>query len=96
MTYLALNSAFLGIALILPSILLGKRGWLLVLKVALPMLLLTAIFDNAIIAAGLVTYDVTRISQIYIGLAPIEDFGYTIAVALLIPTLWTYAKRDKK
>lgn len=96
MTYLALNAAFLGIALILPTILLGKRGWLLVLKVAPLMLVLTAIFDNAIIAAGLVTYDVTQISKIYIGLAPIEDFGYTLAVALLIPTIWTYVKRDKK
>ena len=96
MTYLALNAAFLGIALILPSVLLGKRGWFLVLKVLIPMLVLTAIFDNAIIAAGLVTYDVTRISQFYIGLAPIEDFGYTLAVALLIPTIWTYVKRDKK
>lgn len=96
MIYSYLNAAFLGVALILPSLLLGKSGWLLVAKVAVPMLVLTAVFDNAIIAAGLVTYDTAKISQLYIGLAPIEDFGYTIAVALLIPTIWTYAKRDKK
>jgi lycopene cyclase domain-containing protein len=50
---------------------------------------LTAIFDNAIIGFGLVDYDPEKISGIRLGVAPIEDFAYTLAGAVLVPLVWT-------
>jgi lycopene cyclase domain-containing protein len=52
------------------------------------MMLLTAVFDNAIIGFGLVDYDESLISGLRIGFAPIEDFAYTVAALLIIPALW--------
>ena len=52
------------------------------------MLLLTLIFDNVIIATGMVAYDHTRILGLYLGVAPIEDFLYTVLALLLVPALW--------
>lgn len=50
--------------------------------------LLTAVFDNVIIGSGLVAYnDENRLGP-QIGLAPIEDFGYTLAACLGLPALW--------
>lgn len=51
--------------------------------------ILTAIFDNAIIGFGLVDYDPEKISGIRLGVAPIEDFAYTLAGAVLVPLVWT-------
>ena len=50
---------------------------------------LTAVFDNAMIAAGLFTYPEELISGIRVGLAPIEDFAYPIAAAFLVPAVAT-------
>jgi lycopene cyclase domain-containing protein len=61
-----------------------------------PMLLLTAIFDNLIIASGIVAYDSSKISGIFIGLAPIEDFAYTIAAVLIVPSVWSAMTRRKQ
>jgi lycopene cyclase domain-containing protein len=52
------------------------------------MLTLTAIFDNVIIGTGIVAYDQEKISGIMIGLAPIEDFAYTVLALVLIPSLF--------
>jgi lycopene cyclase domain-containing protein len=52
------------------------------------MLTLTAIFDNVIIGTGIVAYDQEKISGIMIGLAPIEDFAYTVLALALIPSLF--------
>ena len=68
----------------------GRRPNLL-LKYALTLLVLlvfTAVFDNLIIGAGIVAYDPAKISGIMIGIAPIEDFAYTVAAVLVLPTLW--------
>ncbi len=53
------------------------------------LLVLTLIFDNAIIAAGIVDYDPARISGLKLGLAPIEDFDYAVVAAIVIPWIWT-------
>ena len=50
--------------------------------------LLTAVFDNLMIGAGLFHYAPEHLLGISIGLAPIEDFSYPIAGALLLPALW--------
>jgi lycopene cyclase domain-containing protein len=52
------------------------------------LLVFTAVFDNLIIAAGIVAYDPAKISGVMIGIAPIEDFAYTLAAVLVLPTLW--------
>ena len=56
---------------------------------ALVLVLLTAIFDNLMIAAGLFTYPDHLISGIRIGLAPIEDFAYPLCAAFLVPAVFT-------
>lgn len=63
----------------------------LLMKYALTLIVLlvfTAVFDNLIIAAGIVAYDPAKISGIMIGIAPVEDFAYTLAAVLVLPTLW--------
>ncbi|MBN9176014.1 MAG: lycopene cyclase domain-containing protein [Microbacterium sp.] len=52
---------------------------------ALVLVVLTAVFDNVMIAADLFTYPEHLISGIRIGLAPIEDFAYPVAAAFLVP-----------
>jgi len=91
MSYLEINTWFITGVLVVTAILLllGVRprvqamvGSLLVVGV------LTAIFDNAIIGAGLVAYDESTLSGVMVGLAPVEDFAYTFAGAILIPMVW--------
>lgn len=62
------------------------------------LLVLTAIFDNVIVGLGIVAYDTAHITGLMIGVVPIEDFAYTVAAVLVLPTLWgvlAYFKRDK-
>ena len=54
---------------------------------ALVLVILTAVFDNLMIAADLFTYPEQHISGIRIGLAPIEDFAYPICAAFLLPAI---------
>ena len=37
---------------------------------------------------GLVGYDRALISGAFIGVAPLEDFAYAVAAAILLPSLW--------
>ena len=67
-----------------------RRRWLIGVGGSLVVLLvLTAIFDNLMIAAGLVAYDDSLTSGIRLGLAPIEDFSYAIAAAVFVPSVWS-------
>ncbi len=54
---------------------------------AVVLVILTAIFDNVMIAADLFTYPAHLISGIRIGLAPVEDFAYPLAAAFLVPAI---------
>ena len=65
-----------------------KAGTAVVITFAL-LCLLTAAFDNIMIASGLFAYSDAHISGWRIGLAPLEDFAYVLAAALLLPALWT-------
>lgn len=56
---------------------------------AAALLVLTAVFDNVMIAAGLFTYPEEHLSGIMIGLAPIEDFAYPLCAAFLVPAAFT-------
>lgn len=59
----------------------------------LVMLGLTAVFDNAMIAAELFHYAPEHLLGIGIGLAPIEDFSYPLAGTLLLPAMWVAWQR---
>lgn len=52
------------------------------------LILLTAVFDNLMIAAGLFTYPDGLISGMRVGLAPIEDFAYPLCAAFLVPAVF--------
>ena len=91
MTYTLLNVVFLGLVAVLAvAAILARRSpdWRAIGLAAILMLTLTAVFDNVIIGTGLVAYDDSLISGLRIGLAPIEDFAYTVAALVLLPTVW--------
>lgn len=52
------------------------------------LLVMTAVFDNVMIGIGLVGYDAARISGVFVGIAPLEDFAYSIAALVLLPSVW--------
>lgn len=52
------------------------------------LVLLTAVFDSLMIAADLFHYAPEMLVGAHIGLAPIEDFSYPLAGAVLLPCLW--------
>jgi lycopene cyclase domain-containing protein len=95
MNYFWLNTVFISASL-LALLLVPRNRWPAYLVAMVPMLALTAIFDNLIIASGIVAYDVSKISGIFIGLAPIEDFAYTIAAVLIVPSVWSALTRRKQ
>lgn len=65
------------------------RQALAVLGMALGiMLVLTAVFDNVMIAAGLFDYGQQTLLGLYLGRAPLEDFLYPLAAVILMPALW--------
>jgi lycopene cyclase domain-containing protein len=99
MTYWALNAFFLGaVVVVAAAAILSRRAprWLAVLMSAGVLLVLTAIFDNVMIGIGLVGYNRGLISGVFIGRAPLEDFAYTVAAVVLLPSLWMLlpGKRD--
>ena len=52
------------------------------------LVVLTAVFDNVLIGAGLIAYAEEHRSGIEIGRAPLEDFAYPLASAVALPVLW--------
>lgn len=97
MTYTLLNIVFLGIvAVVAIAAVVVRRSprWRAVGLAAVLMLTLTAIFDNVIIGTGLVAYDDSLISGVFIGIAPIEDFAYTVAALVLLPAVWELLRRQ--
>jgi lycopene cyclase domain-containing protein len=92
MTYWALNAIFLGIvAAVVVTAIVSRRAprWMSVALTLGFVLIMTAIFDNVMIAIGLVGYADELISGGFIGIAPLEDFAYAVAAVVLLPALWT-------
>ncbi|MGM1016951.1 MAG: lycopene cyclase domain-containing protein [Actinomycetota bacterium] len=97
MTYLTLSLWFVGAALLATALLpLASRtrprprphlG--AVLLTIGTLFVLTAVFDNIMIGTGLFHYAPSQLVGVHIGLAPLEDFTYPLAGALLLPALWT-------
>lgn len=94
--YTNLNTIFVVLALVVFMYVgwrkLGVYSFIITLLI---LFALTAIFDNLIIMSGIVTYDNTTLMGLFIGAAPLEDFDYTFAAVILIPTLW-HALKDKE
>ena len=53
-------------------------------------MLMTAVFDNLIILAGIVSYDESTLSGLKIFVAPIEDFAYTLVLVPLSALVQSY------
>lgn len=94
MTYLLLCAAFVAVAaaIAVAGVLArrgGGRGHVTALvSTAVLLLVLTAVFDNVMIAAGLFDYADAQTSGVRIGRAPIEDFAYPLAGVLLLTAVW--------
>ena len=97
MTYFWLNLVFLtAAALVLTGALLLSRNrrtllarWIMpILAAGVVLMILTAAFDNVMILVGLMSYDQTIISGLFVGLAPLEDFAYPLAGLILLPSFW--------
>lgn len=92
MTYWALNAIFLAIVALVAVIaairIRSTRPWIAIAITLGVLLVMTAVFDNVMIGIGLVGYEPSLISGAFIGIAPLEDFAYAIAAAVLLPSLW--------
>ena len=95
-TYLALNVVFMLIAFVTLNLFSRKIPWRTIGFTLFWMLLTTLVFDNVIIALGIVGYDETKISGLLLGLAPIEDFAYTVVTVLAVAIIWTRVTRSSK
>lgn len=93
MTYLLLAVPFLGFAVVVAAIVRWTTGrrtpWLPLSLALLALFVLTAVFDNVMIASGLFAYSDAHISGLRVGLAPVEDFAYPAAAVVLLPALWS-------
>jgi len=67
---------------------LGSRWWVVTGLTILALVVLTAVFDNLMIAADLFRYNEELLVGWYLGLAPVEDFAWPVAAGLLLPSLW--------
>ncbi|KQZ84578.1 lycopene cyclase [Microbacterium sp. Root166] len=91
MTYalLVLPFAALTLAVVLVTVRRPRFGRRMAASgiAAAVLVVLTAVFDNLMIAAGLFTYPEEHLSGVRIGLAPVEDFSYAVCAAFLVPAV---------
>lgn len=99
MTYLLMSLPFLGIALavFLAGLVSASRNGSATRKylagyatTTIVLVVLTAIFDNVMMAAGFFDYGQEQISGLRFILMPVEDFFYPVAAALLIAGIWQF------
>ena len=104
MTYALLSLAFLAVAVIVLGVALALapdrrrliRRWSGPVAIAaVVVLILTAVFDNLMIAVGVMTYSDAHISGARLGLVPLEDFSYPLAALILLPALWLLTRRRR-
>jgi lycopene cyclase domain-containing protein len=98
-TYALLNVPFLLLAVAVLGVARARTArpaWPALVVTAAVLLLLTAVFDNLMILAGLVAYDDTQRLGLQIGVAPIEDFAYTVLAVLMLPALWCLLGRRER
>ena len=90
--FVALTIVVTGVSAVRPGF--GRRIAASALG-AVVLVVLTAIFDNAMIALDLFTYPPEHLSGLRIGLAPLEDFSYPVCAAFLIPAVFALISRRK-
>lgn len=92
MTYALLSAGFLVGSAVAAAVLLAiarARPRILAVVITIAALVaLTAVFDTVMIGAGFFSYADAHLAGPRIGLAPIEDFAYPVAGAILLPALW--------
>ncbi|QCU77286.1 lycopene cyclase domain-containing protein [Citricoccus sp. SGAir0253] len=93
MSYLALALVFVGISAAVAAVAtwrrrLGARWWAMTAATIAVLAVLTAVFDNAMVAADLFRYDASQLTGWSVGLAPVEDFAWPVAAGLLLPSAW--------
>lgn len=101
MTYWGLNVPFLVVAAVagIAALVVRRRrrapraSLAHAALVAGILLVMTAVFDNVMIGIGLVGYDEAKISGVFVGIAPLEDFAYAMAALVLLPSLWVLLER---
>lgn len=97
-TYALISAGFLAVA-VAAGVLLSRRAgahraqWGAVALAGVALIVLTAIFDSLMIGFGLFSYAPALISGPRIGLAPIEDFAYPLAIVIALPALWALFTR---
>jgi lycopene cyclase domain-containing protein len=93
-SYILLNALFT--ALPIGSILVRRKtiAFRNLLYTAGILCILTAIFDNIMIACGIMVYDPAHISGLKIGLAPIEDFAYALTAGMWVALLWNRSSKE--
>jgi len=89
-TYLLISLPFLAAAAALwwvrrPAF---PRQGRVTLVVGAAMLTLTVVFDNLMVAAGLVGYSSANHLGLRVGLIPVEDLFYTVFVCAVVTALW--------
>ncbi|MDI2098860.1 lycopene cyclase domain-containing protein [Ruicaihuangia caeni] len=101
MSYALFSAGFLALSLVVLAVALISSGrgpaivarwwrpWLLSM---VALLLLTAVFDNVMIWAGLFDYEWSQTAGVRVLLAPVEDFAYPVAALLLLPGLALLAR----
>lgn len=92
MTYAGLAGVFLAVAAatLAAAVLVrrpGRRWWRATVATTVAMVVLTAVFDNVMIAADLFRFDDEQLSGLRVGLAPLEDFAWPLAACMLLPAL---------
>ncbi len=58
------------------------------------LMVLTAIFDQFLTGAPVVTYNEATMTNIRLGYAPIEDFMYTFSAVIGIGSVWSFYEKE--
>lgn len=104
MTYALLSLGFLVIAVVVLVGALARAAdrravivrWRTpVFIAAVALVILTVVFDNLMIAAGLMRYAGPDVSGPAIGLMPMLDLAYPLAAVILLPALWLLFRRKE-
>lgn len=92
--YLIVNIIVLSLVMLLllvrRALVINRAIWLTLAV----LLITTAIFDSLIIASGIVAYDESKLLGIYIWQAPLEDFFYSLAAVIIVPSVWHLSVRN--
>ncbi|GAA3588917.1 hypothetical protein GCM10022198_10840 [Klugiella xanthotipulae] len=92
MSYAALDLVMLGAAALiaLVAVVFGRArvSWAAAGLALAVLLVATGVFDNLMIAVGLFHYAPHSVLGVAVGRAPLEDFAYPLATALMLPVVW--------